>query len=425
MTTNEKILKNYPIPVFLEQTKTIVDQMQKGVCKICLDDGSKGTGFFCKIPYPDKNNLLPVFITNNHVISEKYLNDGKNIIIKRNIDQNQKEINIKNKLTYTNSTYDVTIIEIKPNQDKIDYFLELDENIFNDNYMDYIGRSIYLVQYPYIHDEQKVAVSYGILKNRFEDKKYDFIHYCSTEYGSSGSPILNLNNNKIIGIHKKRTNIEHNVGSFILYSINEFINKNFNKKRDNNSGINLCYNNNVNLESYNRILKEFKELNANPLSNIGCTISLPNDNNIYEWLCSMSGPKNTSYKGGLFYFKVLFPYDYPKKPPEVYFVTPIYHLNILNLIIPGTRERLGHVSINTLNWWGPETLMRKVFLDIFVLMIIPNPDSPFGLDRASELRNNRALYEEKVSYFTKKYASPINGYKPEWDRNWDFTYKKK
>ena len=91
MATNEKILKNYPIPVFLEQTKTIVDQMQKDICKIFLDDGSKGFGFFCKIPYPDKNNLLPVFITYNHVISEKYLNKGKNIIIKRNIDQTKRK----------------------------------------------------------------------------------------------------------------------------------------------------------------------------------------------------------------------------------------------------------------------------------------------------------------------------------------------
>ena len=29
------------------------------------------------------------------------------------------------------------------------------------------------------------------------------MHYCSTENGSSSSPILNISNNKIIGIHKK------------------------------------------------------------------------------------------------------------------------------------------------------------------------------------------------------------------------------
>ena len=34
-----------------------------------------------------------------------------------------------------------------------------------------------------------------------------------------------------------------------------------------------------------------------------------------------------------------------------------------------------------------------------------NPDSPYGLDIAEELRYNRATYEEKIKYFTKKYAN--------------------
>ena len=32
--------------------------------------------------------------------------------------------------------------------------------------------------------------------------KYNIIHTCSTDDGSSGSPILNLKNNKVVGIHK-------------------------------------------------------------------------------------------------------------------------------------------------------------------------------------------------------------------------------
>lgn len=36
----------------------------------CLIEGH-GTGFFCRIPFPDINHLLQVLITNNHVLGEK------------------------------------------------------------------------------------------------------------------------------------------------------------------------------------------------------------------------------------------------------------------------------------------------------------------------------------------------------------------
>ena len=47
----EKNIEDYPIPVALESTKTILSQMEKNVCKIYMDNGIKGTGFFCKVPY--------------------------------------------------------------------------------------------------------------------------------------------------------------------------------------------------------------------------------------------------------------------------------------------------------------------------------------------------------------------------------------
>ena len=42
--------------------------MEKNIVKIKIGI-EQGTGFFCKIPFPNKENMLPVLITNNHVIS--------------------------------------------------------------------------------------------------------------------------------------------------------------------------------------------------------------------------------------------------------------------------------------------------------------------------------------------------------------------
>ena len=139
----------------------------------------------------------------------------------------------------------------------------------------------------------------------------------------------------------------------------------------------------------------------------------------------MSGPKDTSYKGGYFVLSVKFPDDYPNHAPEVVFTTPIYHLNInpIKSNISGA-EQLGHVSISTLNWWEPYYKIKEVFINIFALLYSPNPESPYGIARADEFRTNRQLYEEKVKYFTKKYANPkYANIDKEYDDSWDFSYK--
>ena len=48
-------------------------------------------------------------------------------------------------------------------------------------------------------------MSYGILYDVIKDgdnEKYNFLHRCNTNNGSSGSPVLN-EKNKVIGIHKE------------------------------------------------------------------------------------------------------------------------------------------------------------------------------------------------------------------------------
>ena len=49
----EKILTEYPNVISYECTKKIIEQMEKNICKIKIGN-EQGTGFFCKIPFPDK-----------------------------------------------------------------------------------------------------------------------------------------------------------------------------------------------------------------------------------------------------------------------------------------------------------------------------------------------------------------------------------
>ena len=102
----ESILTGYPNIISYECTKKIIKQMESNICKIKIGK-EQGTGFFCKIPFPNKEKMLPVFITNNHIINKKLLYKD-NIIIELNIEEenNIRKLNLNNRMKYTNEEYD-------------------------------------------------------------------------------------------------------------------------------------------------------------------------------------------------------------------------------------------------------------------------------------------------------------------------------
>ena len=66
--------------------------------------------------------------------------------------------------------------------------------------------------------------------------------------------------------------------------------------------------------------------------------------------------------------------------------------------------------------------MKELFDNIFALFCKANPDSPYGLERAEEFIENRAVYNEKVKLFTKKYANVMSPHYNTYDstKDWDF-----
>ena len=212
----EKITEGSVDPVNLSSTEKILDQMKNCICKIKIDN-MECTGFFCKIPDINMNCLM----TSNQLINEEYINENKEITLLLNEDKEQLIIDLEIKrIKYFNKEYDITIIELKE-EDKIKEYLELDDNIFKDDEKIYYEKkSIYLLQYIF---GKNLCVSYGIL-NKINN--YDIIHVCSTDNGSSGSPILNLENKKVVGIHKQDSfNVNSYKGTLLKYPLNDFIKK--------------------------------------------------------------------------------------------------------------------------------------------------------------------------------------------------------
>ena len=249
----EVLIQDQPIPVPIEGIKKILFQLENCICQIYNKNGGKGTGFFTKILF--KNKLLPVLITNNHVLEEKDIKDNEIIeLTMYNKKENRnKDILIKidnSRIRYTNSEIDITIIEIKPEEDKINNnYLDIEEEEMTKK--EYRKRSIYILHYP-----NKKYVSYGLINELREYKT--IIHYCNTEDGSSGSPILSLETYKVMGVHYGGKQ-KHNYGTYIKYAINE-INKKYEKKYKNE--INIKYI--TKKEDYENIFgEEFVENNKN------------------------------------------------------------------------------------------------------------------------------------------------------------------
>ena len=183
-------------PITIKETKIILSQMKNCICKLKINN-KIGTGFFCKIPFKN-NKMMKVLMTNYHILNEIYYTQNKALYLNLNDEKELKVIDLTlERKRYFSKEYDLTLIELKDIDIDENNCLDLDDNLFRDKINSYFKKkSVYILHYPF---GKKAAVSYGF---SIEIENSDIKHSCNTEHGSSGSPILNLSNNKVIGIHK-------------------------------------------------------------------------------------------------------------------------------------------------------------------------------------------------------------------------------
>ena len=222
----EKYTESLPEPITLKATEKILDQMNNGICRI-FNNNKNGTGFFVKIPY--KKYILPVLITNSHVINIDDILNKSIISIYINNDKSLKKIKLdNNRKIYLNEKSNITIIEIKEEDKLNNKYLELDDNIINyfklnENeklyYLNniYYNESIYIFNYV---EDNDILVSYGKL---LYFNKNELYCQCNINEKSSGLPILLVNNQKLIGINNNTSKkYKYYKDILLIYSIKEF-----------------------------------------------------------------------------------------------------------------------------------------------------------------------------------------------------------
>ena len=210
-------------PIDISTTKKILEQMSSCICKIKASNEESGTGFFCKV------NSMNFLMTCYHIMDEKYLKENKELNLSLNNEKELIKIDLGIKrVIYCKIEYNSTFIELKE-EDKIKNYLELDDNLFKDD--EYIANNfqkfhpVYVLQY--LHEEG-INVSYGCID---DINGQDIPHICKTKNGSAGSPILNLTNNKVIGIHKEEAKDDSNFyggyGTLLKYPLIDFRRKGY------------------------------------------------------------------------------------------------------------------------------------------------------------------------------------------------------
>jgi len=198
----EHIRNKQPIFIdisLIEKIKT--SNIIENICKLKIEsqDGNIifANGFFCYIPSKE----MKVFITNNHVIDQNYLDNKSEIKFLIENNDNEKEektISLKTKrFITTNKDLDTTVIEIL-DEDNIKSFFEVDEIFFQNK--DLKNEEIFSL---FFQNGQKLKIFIG----KILDSSGNFFKInARTDSIPSGSPLISVDGMKIIGLHKGFSN---------------------------------------------------------------------------------------------------------------------------------------------------------------------------------------------------------------------------
>ncbi|CAH0551906.1 unnamed protein product [Brassicogethes aeneus] len=98
--------------------------------------------------------------------------------------------------------------------------------------------------------------------------------------------------------------------------------------------------------------------------------AFPEGENLFKWIGTISGPKDTVYEALKFKLSFLFPHSYPYTAPTVKFITPCFHPNV---------DTNGNICLDILkDKWSALYDVRTILLSIQGLLAEPNNDSPLN-----------------------------------------------
>ena len=114
-----------------------------------------------------------------------------------------------------------------------------------------------------------------------------------------------------------------------------------------------------------RLLQDLKYYHKDPLlfiENLEYSVDKEGFNQLHGILL---GPMNSAYENGFFRFRMKFPPEYPFKPHQFFFLTPICHPNVHTETGTACHDEL-------LSFWTPRISIREIFIKMHALLTEPD-----------------------------------------------------
>lgn len=116
--------------------------------------------------------------------------------------------------------------------------------------------------------------------------------------------------------------------------------------------------------------------------------AFPESENLFKWIGTITGPKDTVYSGFVYKLTLEFPHSYPYSAPIVRFATPCFHPNV---------DSVGNICLDILkDKWSALYDVRTILLSIQSLLSEPNNDSPLN-PMAAELWSDQTKYKKHLT----------------------------
>ncbi|XP_018025106.1 probable ubiquitin-conjugating enzyme E2 C isoform X2 [Hyalella azteca] len=129
---------------------------------------------------------------------------------------------------------------------------------------------------------------------------------------------------------------------------------------------------------------ELMRLMMNPNKEVS---AFPEGDNLFKWIATIQGPKETVYESLTYKLSLTFPSGYPYSPPTVKFITECFHPNV---------DLRGNICLDILaGRWSPLMDVHALLISLQSLLAEPNVSSPLNSE-AAQLWPNQVAYKKQL-----------------------------
>ncbi|PHH78678.1 hypothetical protein CDD80_6490 [Ophiocordyceps camponoti-rufipedis] len=152
-----------------------------------------------------------------------------------------------------------------------------------------------------------------------------------------------------------------------------------------------------------RLMRDFKRMQTDPPAGVSAS---PTPDNVMIWFASsvlcawdgmlntsgrnavIIGPTDTPFEDGTFRLIMQFEEQYPNRPPQVKFISQMFHPNVY---------ATGELCLDILqNRWSPTYDVAAVLTSIQSLLNDPNTGSPANVEASNLYKDNQREYTKRV-----------------------------